>query len=379
MTDPSILDTAPQTTEVMAGVALIDSALRFRQVNAGAAVLLGDEVTALVGRPLEETLGRMVRPDVARRLLLQAERTLSQGISLVTRGVPLAPTATAGRRPAIDWQTVRRKGRFPVMLVLTEADSGDQLLGMMGHELRDPLHVIGLWTSSLLQSTGLHPTTRRGLASMQRVAARAGRVIRDFLDVAQIRQAGTLPLSLSRVDLRQVVKQAISEAQMMFPTRTLSHRFVGLVAGRWDADRLTQVLLNLITNALKYSPEDSRVEVEAGRDGRWAYFRVHNSGPPIAPGRVGSLFQPWHASGPGASGRLDGRGLGLYIVQQLIHAHQGELLVDSTPARGTTFTVRLPRQVPRATRPPPGDRPPLGALAPLGWSPGPTIRPGCAL
>lgn len=129
------------------------------------------------------------------------------------------------------------------------------------------------------------------------------------------------------------------------PERDLRVEARGDGGGAWDADRLAQVVQNLVSNALKYSPEDTPVTVRSwdGEDGRVS-FSVHNVGTPIPPEALGRLFQPMER----LSSQVDrlGRsvGLGLYIVKHVVDAHGGTVDVTSAAGEGTTFTVWLPRR-----------------------------------
>jgi signal transduction histidine kinase len=376
---------------VPAGLVVFDAASCCCQVNDWAAALMGEAPVSLLGRTLVQLLGDLVTSDAAAELHAQAQATLASGTPWLRRAMRLGrraggtdPPAVPAGPAAIDCQTVRLPSEHPggpprVMLLMVPSAGAQatppagatapaqgppgleqQLLGVLGHELRDPLHAIGLWSASLLRAEQLSPTARQRLACMQRVAGRASRVVRDFLDLAQARQGGGVPLAPSRIELGEVVDQAMNEAQALFPERAIKHERAPGLSGRWDADRLTQVVLNLLTNALKFSPADSDVAVKIWGEGRWACLRVHNLGRPIARAELARLFAPWHTSGAAGHG---GRGLGLYIVDQLVRAQQGELTVVSDDERGTSFTVRLPRQADPAGSAA-ADRRPRGA--PLG-------------
>jgi signal transduction histidine kinase len=110
----------------------------------------------------------------------------------------------------------------------------------------------------------------------------------------------------------------------------------------WDADRLAQLVSNLLSNSVHYSPPDSPVRIETHGEGREVVLTVHNAGAPISPEVLPRLFQPMQR---GVAGVSDVRsvGLGLYIVDQVVRAHGGRVEVSSTAEAGTTFTVRLPR------------------------------------
>ena len=113
--------------------------------------------------------------------------------------------------------------------------------------------------------------------------------------------------------------------------------------GEWDGDRLAQVVTNLVTNALAYSPAGTPVRVETrGEDGT-VLLRVHNTGKPIPPELLPRLFEPMTRGRAGGDAASRSIGLGLFIVANIVHAHGGTIEVRSEASEGTTFTVRLPR------------------------------------
>jgi signal transduction histidine kinase len=138
----------------------------------------------------------------------------------------------------------------------------------------------------------------------------------------------------------------MEEVQASFPERDLVVTAQGNGQGAWDADRMAQVVTNLVSNALKYSPPDTPVSVRTRGDGDQVELEVHNEGAPIPPEALGRLFQPMQRAS--SQGDTAGRsvGLGLYIVDRIVQAHGGTIAVKSTEGEGTTFTVRLPRLAP---------------------------------
>ena len=113
--------------------------------------------------------------------------------------------------------------------------------------------------------------------------------------------------------------------------------------GPWERDRLEQVFSNLISNALSHGDLDEPVTVTAGTEARRVWVQVHNEGPPIPQERQSMFFNPFR-SGEGASRSPAGLGLGLYISNEVIRRHGGEIEVRSTAGEGTTFRVLLPRE-----------------------------------
>jgi signal transduction histidine kinase len=165
---------------------------------------------------------------------------------------------------------------------------------------------------------------------------------------------GGIPVRRVPGDLHALTWQVVEELQAAHPERGILVHLRGNGWGEWDADRLYQVLSNLLGNALRYSPGDTEVGVESWEDGEELVLVVCNEGPPIPPHLLPTLFEPFKRGAP-SSPRRRGLGLGLYIVEQLVRAHGGRVAVTSTAPEGTRFTVRLPRQPRRPAGPLPQD------------------------
>jgi PAS domain S-box-containing protein len=217
-----------------------------------------------------------------------------------------------------------------------------QLLGIVSHDLRNPISAITMGAAVLLQVPELASRERRILERILNSAGRASRLIHDLLDFTQARLGGGLAVRPAPGDLHDVVRQAVEEAQSTSPRRAVLLEQSGDGAGTFDADRVAQLVGNLLSNALHYGDPQAPVRASTRTDAATFVIEVHNAGVPIAPDALPALFQPMQR---GVSGVSQSRsvGLGLYIVEQLVRAHGGSIQVASTAEAGTTFTVRLPR------------------------------------
>jgi signal transduction histidine kinase len=217
------------------------------------------------------------------------------------------------------------------------------LLDMVSHDLRNPLNAILLSTDSILRNAGCPRELEPRLKRIHDGAERAMRLLRDLLDLSEVRRSGGITIKRTSTDLHTAADAATDEVRSVFPHRTVVRQRCGPASGQWDVDRVVQVGVNLIGNALKYSPEGTAVDVRTGGDEQWAYLEVHNQGDPISPGRMSNLFAPRQGAPPAEAGRPHGLGLGLFIVDQLVRSHQGAIAVESSPERGTNVLVRFPR------------------------------------
>jgi signal transduction histidine kinase len=117
--------------------------------------------------------------------------------------------------------------------------------------------------------------------------------------------------------------------------------------GSWDAGRLSQALSNVIGNAVQHGMTGTVVTVRVTGDAEWVAIAVHNRGTVITPDQLDGIFNPMKVARPEAArGPVAGLGLGLYIAERIVSAHDGRITVESSEANGTTFTVHLPRQAP---------------------------------
>ena len=226
-----------------------------------------------------------------------------------------------------------------VALDLSAASEFQQrLVGIVSHDLRNPLAVITMVASTLLPKAQ-DQRLARALETALRNAKKATRIIGDLVDVTQARVRGELSIFRRGADLRGLVAEVVHDEQVTHPNRTLRLEDGAPVPGRWDPDRISQLTTNLVNNALQYGDPDAPIVVAVtAADGR-ATITVHNDGSPIPANLVPCIFDPFRR---GRHERARGLGLGLFIVDQIARAHGGTASVVSAPGSGTTFTIRLP-------------------------------------
>jgi len=185
--------------------------------------------------------------------------------------------------------------------------------------------------------------TARTVARIADSAARMSEMVSQLLDLTRVRLGRGLPMSLGEADLGRICDEAADELEQVNPTRRIERDFSGDLKGRWDADRLIQVVSNLLDNALQHGDTRGVVRLAASASPPGSVtLEVHNIGPPIPPEMMPTLFQPFrHGSGE----RPDGSslGLGLFIAHTIVVAHGGSIEVESSEESGTCFSVRLPR------------------------------------
>ena len=219
----------------------------------------------------------------------------------------------------------------------------DNVLGVVAHDLRNPLNTITM-QASLLQRDGPEPERRDQAARLviTRAAQRMNRLIQDLLDVTKV-EAGELKLERQRLSPSDLLREAVEANAPLAAAAGLELRLelagaIGDVMG--DRHRLLQVLDNLIGNALKFTPSGGHVVVRASPDHTSVVFAVADDGVGIAPDALAHVFDPfWQATA--RSGRL-GAGLGLPITRGIVEAHGGRIWVESTLGAGSRFSFTVP-------------------------------------
>ena len=220
-------------------------------------------------------------------------------------------------------------------------------LAMLGHDLRQPLGAIYMSAAFMLDTGELEEPHR---ALTERIAASAQRTVTmvgDLLDFTRSRLGGGIPVTRAQVNLAKLLRDVVDEISAAHPDRAIAADTRGEQLGCWDAARLSQALGNIIGNAVQHGAEGTTVTVELSGDPDSVTVSVHNRGTVITPEQLNGIFNPTRTHSmprPSASrGPTGSLGLGLYIAERIVSAHDGQVTVESSAQRGTTFTVHLPR------------------------------------
>ena len=218
----------------------------------------------------------------------------------------------------------------------------DDFLATVSHELRTPLNAILGWTVVARRQA---PTELdRALGIIERNARAQTRIIEDVLDVSRI-VGGKLRLDIAAADVAAAIEGALEtvrpEAEAKGVVLSSDVGSVGIIAA--DADRLQQVVWNVLSNAIKFTPEGGTVDLAAARLGPRIVIRVADSGEGIEASFLPHLFEPFRQADGSTTRRHGGLGLGLAIVKQLVQAHGGTIRAESDGAKkGSTFTIEFP-------------------------------------
>jgi two-component system, sensor histidine kinase and response regulator len=218
----------------------------------------------------------------------------------------------------------------------------EMFAAVLGHDLRNPLSAI-LTAAQLLELRSSDELVQRTASRMLSSGKRMSRLIDDMLDLARARLAGGIPIKREHVDLGCVIERVMQEHQAAHPARHIELRHRGDLTGDWDIERLAQVASNLIGNAFQHGQGGDPVRLDLdGTRATAVIFSVTNSGS-IAADTLPHIFDPFRR-GQREPGLNDGLGLGLYIAQQIVHAHQGRVEVQAVNNTHTVFRVNIPRR-----------------------------------
>jgi signal transduction histidine kinase len=282
--------------------------------------------------------GHVIPPESYRHLQAEiqhrkaVEQALRESVADLRRTEDALRRAAAEREELIE--DLSRTVRFSEMFV-----------GILGHDLRNPLSAITTASSHLLRRATDEKVARtvgRIVSSSNRMA----RMIDQLLDFTQVRLGRGLPLAAERTDLAEVCRLALDELDDLTAGRTVAVEVKGDPVGQWDVDRLGQLVSNLLGNALHHGLADAPVMVTVdGRTPDSVRLEISNRG--TIPAEILPLvFEPFRSSADRKEARSSGLGLGLFISQQIVLAHGGSLDVQSSELDGTRFTALLPRRVP---------------------------------
>jgi PAS domain S-box-containing protein len=239
--------------------------------------------------------------------------------------------------------------RFEAITKLEETIRYNELFaGVLAHDLRSPLGAILTAAQVvLMRQEGQGDRNNKPVSRIISSGQRMTRMIDQLLDVTRARSGGGIPVEPSETNLADLCAQASGELELANPHWTLTREIAGNLDGRWDPDRLLQIVSNLLSNAGQHGQPEGVVTVKLdGRDPEAVTLDVHNGGS-IPSSIMPSLFDPFR----GTRARRDstrGLGLGLFIVKEITEAHGGTVHVSSSPEEGTRFVVRLPRRSARS-------------------------------
>ncbi|MBU8900035.1 histidine kinase [Corallococcus sp. H22C18031201] len=307
----------------------------------------------LLGVLLTLLLSQVVARDVIRRLSSLREATSALAAGDLQRRVEVGEDDELGELARSFNEMAARTGAAQEDLKAA-VRAREEFLSVASHELRTPLTPLkgfAALTLQRLEKSGEFPERERllkALRSMARQTERLARLVDDLLDTARI-QGGRFDLERQPMDLVPLVREVLerfelrAENPLAFALTLPSEA----LEGEWDAPRLDQVLTNLLSNAVRYSPQGGTVRVSLEADATHVVMCVEDQGIGIPPESLAGLFRPFARASNATARHYGGLGLGLFICHEIVERHGGTIWAESPgPQQGSSFRVRLPRRPP---------------------------------
>ena len=327
-------------------ILVVDGGGRIVEANAAAGLLLGYELEALLGLPVRDVSCASAPPlfgnfeeDGERRAETELRRRDGSAVPVEVWTRRLDPPA----------------GPIGIAVVrdITERREGDQIreevLTAIAHDLRSPLGAIKLHAQSLqrsLRRSGAVDPQRLddGLQAVSTMSARVGALLEDIVDIARDRGPGAVPFDPEQTDLSALAERCAAEVAAATSADVQAEVAVESLIGRWDAHGIERVLLNLLNNAVKYSPAGGTVTIRVDRIDdatvTAAQVVVADEGIGIPAADLARVFERYRRGRN--VGQIAGTGLGLTGAKQIVERHGGSIAIASEEGRGTRVTVRLP-------------------------------------
>jgi signal transduction histidine kinase len=217
------------------------------------------------------------------------------------------------------------------------------LVGVLGHDLRSPLHSIQV-TAEYLRHLNVGNDVSEAAARLIRGGARMQALLDDLRDYNRTKFGLGINIRPTALDAAQTVAEELDLYRGAYPTRKFELEVAGDTHGMWDAMRLRQVVSNLLENAIKYGREEAPVRIRLTGGGSQLVLELTNEGEPIEPSELQSIFDPLRRGMRNERpDSVNSLGLGLYIARQIVEGHGGDITARSDQSR-TVFTVRLPQR-----------------------------------
>lgn len=248
---------------------------------------------------------------------------------------------------AIDQAQTESMTRYAKML----REAQNLFLAILGHDVRTPLGAISMGAQVLLQDQTLPSKALKVGLRIFNSSQRMDAIVRDLLDFSTSHLGDGIPVDPQAVDLSEICHGIVEEAKTFHPDRTITLAIEGELTGVWDGARMAQAFSNLISNAIQHGRPESVINISVRGLPDEVIYEVRNEAEEIPPAKLRTLFDPVkrfaiRPASERVASRTQNLGLGLYVVKQIVAAHEGEVSVRSSKNDGVVFSARLPRMAP---------------------------------
>ncbi len=299
--------------------------------------------------PVEDGVeGRAVEDIVGNPVLLKTVGDFIRNLGGASEDIEINE---GGRFFSVHLVPIKDRGDFKILLFLQDVTEEKRVetikkdfVANVSHELRTPLASIKGYSETLLDG-GMEDqkTLREFLRVIDRHATRMARLIDDLLILSRL-ESHQMTIVSAPVDIRDLVLTTAKGFEKQAGDKGIKMAYgvpEGLPKVLGDRDRLEQVVVNLLDNAIKYTPSGGTVSVAASRSGDWVRIEIKDTGIGIPSDDIPRIFERFYRVDKARSRELGGTGLGLAIVKHIIQGHNGKLLVESTPGKGSVFSFSI--------------------------------------
>lgn len=224
--------------------------------------------------------------------------------------------------------------------------SKEMFLAILGHDLRSPIGAVLTSAKFMLETNELEEPHLTLTTRIVSATTRMNDMVGALLDFTRSRLGGGIPVTPASMNMGKLVHDVVNEVLAAHPGRKIDVNARGALTGKWDCARMSQVLTNLLSNALEHGSDRTGVTVGVQGSDDEVKIAVHNRGVAIPEDQLDGIFSAMKPQTltPKSDKPPANLGLGLYIADRIVHAHNGSIELESSDERGTTFTIHLPRR-----------------------------------
>ncbi len=325
-----------------------DQAANVWDANPAADLLLRQRLGTSLGKPLGDLLGCEPVAELIKRFSAGEESPEAVEVKLTIEDEPCVLQLRAGKLPPV--KTLVASYVFVATDITTLKDLAQMksdFVGYVSHEMKTPLTNIIGFTSTLIRLKERLDSVQQEefLTTIESEAHRLVRLINDFLDVTKLEAGKALTLIVTEENPERLTRKSLAPLEKLSDNHQLVWDFPESATSlECDADKVAQILVNLVSNAIKYSPNGGEIGIRLAQEGDCTRWQISDQGLGMTPEEQGLLFQQFSRLPQKGTRKIKGTGLGLYITRRLIEAHRGRIWVESTPGEGSTFSFELPNR-----------------------------------
>lgn len=238
-----------------------------------------------------------------------------------------------------------KKAGIPVEKKQSDDSIQMEFLNIVSHELKTPLTPTMAYLNLLLKERlgKLTKQQKEALEIIEKNAKLLKRLIWNFLDLSRL-EAGSMKFSMQQIDLTELIKKVIKDMETFAKAKNIviESKIRHLPITEGDRERLAQVITNLIDNAIKFTPKKGKIIVETRKKGYSLIISISDTGIGISKQKLDKIFTKFFQVDSSVARKYSGTGLGLTICKGIISAHGGDIIVESTLGKGSTFSIKLP-------------------------------------